>query len=202
MFYNIRVGTLKKEKTMHLQPNITLRNLPQSAAIASHIEKKIDKLNEFYTDIMHCDVVVEQAQRNQNQGKLYNARIMMTVPGERIAVRNSQNEDVYVAIRDAFNAERRKLLDYMQRRRREVKCHDMCLQGRVVRLFDHDRFGFIQANGEEYFFNHNNLVNSGFAHLEEGSPVQFIAAIGNKGLQAHRVSCGKHQIFGALAKEA
>lgn len=181
---------------MHLTPHVTLRNLLHSAAIEAHILKRIEKIDQICPNIMHFDVVVEQIQRHKHQGKLYNARITVTVPGEELAVTRAQDEDVYVAIRDAFNAERRKLLNYTRRRRREVKEHVIPLQGRVARVFEHDQFGFIEANGEEYFFNHHNMVNGDFGQLKAGACVQFLPSIGEEGLQAHRVSCGKHNVFG------
>jgi hypothetical protein len=46
------------------------------------------------------------------------------VPDEEIAIDLQPSEDdVYVAIREAFDAARRKLEDYERRRRGEVKAH-------------------------------------------------------------------------------
>ena len=44
-------------------------------------------------------------------------------------------EDMYVAIRDAFDAARRQLQDFMRVQRREVKRHDVAHTARVVRRF-------------------------------------------------------------------
>jgi len=42
--------------------------------------------------------------QHKNQGKLFNVRIDIGVPGSEIVVNRDQHEDVYVALRDAFDA--------------------------------------------------------------------------------------------------
>ena len=62
------------------------------------------------------------------RGKLYNVRIEISVPGKRLQVghtgpHNHTHEDIYVAMRDAFNAAGRLLEDHARRMRGEVKTH-------------------------------------------------------------------------------
>jgi sigma 54 modulation/S30EA-like ribosomal protein len=64
--------------------------------------------------------------RQHERGNLYEVRIDLAVPGEEIAVNreaplHAQSRDVHVAIRDAFDAARRRLEDYVRRRRHDVK---------------------------------------------------------------------------------
>lgn len=177
---------------MQLLPNITIRNLPQSDAIESHVRKKIDKLDAMYAHIMGCRVVVEQSQKSKHQGKLYNTRIDLTVPGHELAVNRVQDEDVYVSIRDAFNAARRKLQSLVRRQRGDVKVHDVPLKGRIVRIFPKEGFGFIDCNGSEYYFSQSNVAYPSFDELDIGIDVQFLPLDGDDGLQANRVSSGKH----------
>jgi hypothetical protein len=48
----------------------------------------------------------------------------MTVPDEEIAIElQPTRDDVYVAIREAFDSARRKLEDYERRRRGQLKAH-------------------------------------------------------------------------------
>ena len=56
--------------------------------------------------------MVEQPAKHHQQGKLFNIRIDLGVPGSEIVVDKQQNEDVYVALRDAFDAAKRQLEDY------------------------------------------------------------------------------------------
>ena len=102
---------------------VTLKDMPQSEAVESRIREKAEKLNRFYDRIMGCRVVVESPQRHQHQGKLYSVRIDLTVPGAELVANRTQDEDVYVAIRDAFVAITRQLEDFVRRQRGEVKAH-------------------------------------------------------------------------------
>ena len=93
---------------MRLPLQVTFRNIPSSEAVETHINEKAAKLDRFYDRIMSCRVVVDSTQRRQHQGKLYGVRIDITVPRKELAVTREENEDIYVAIRDAFdNASRR-----------------------------------------------------------------------------------------------
>ncbi|MGQ9872399.1 HPF/RaiA family ribosome-associated protein [Leptodesmis sp.] len=110
---------------MQLNPQITFRGISSSAAIDTNLRNHIDKLEEFYDRIMNCRVMVETSHRH-HQGNLYHIRIDLTVPdGELVVNRDppehQQSEDIYVAIRDAFNAAERELKDYAQRQRGLVR---------------------------------------------------------------------------------
>ncbi len=108
---------------MQIPLQITLKDMPQSEAVESRIREKAEKLGRFYERIVSCRVVVESPQRHQHQGKLYSVRIDLTVPGAELAANRAQDEDVYVAIRDAFGAITRQLEDFVRRQRGEVKTH-------------------------------------------------------------------------------
>ena len=102
---------------------ITIHGLDRSEALETHIRTKMDKLEKFFEHITSCHVVVELPHKHQNQGKLFNVRIDMNVPGNEIIVNRDHAEDVYVALRDAFNAARRQLEDYAQKLRGDIKTH-------------------------------------------------------------------------------
>ncbi len=172
---------------MHTLPSITIRDTYHSHALETHIKQKLEKLNSFCERIMHCDVVIDQAQKHKRQGKLFNARISVTVPGEELVVNHAQNEDIYIAIRDSFNAVRRQLQSYARRRRGNIKSHDFPLHGRIIKLFPEDQFGFIACNDDEYYFSESNLNHSRFDNLAIGMPVRFLASYGNEGFQANRI---------------
>lgn len=108
---------------MTIPLQITLRDMPSSPAVEDRIREKADKLARFHDHIMGCRVVVEMAQRHKHQGKLHSVRIDLTVPGAELAANHAQHEDVYVAIRDAFQAITRQLEDFARRNRGEVKTH-------------------------------------------------------------------------------
>jgi ribosomal subunit interface protein len=108
---------------MQIPLQITLRDIATSPAVETRIREKADKLNRYYDHIMGCRVVVEMSQRHKHQGKLHRVHIDLTVPGGEITVNRCEDEDVYVAIRDAFDAARRQLEDFAQRQRGDVKLH-------------------------------------------------------------------------------
>ena len=91
---------------------VTFRDIPHSDALETHVRDKAQKLEQLFSDIISCRVVVEQPAKHHQQGKLFNVRIDLGVPGSEIVVDKQPNEDVYVALRDAFDAAKRQLEDY------------------------------------------------------------------------------------------
>lgn len=102
---------------------ITFRNMEHSDAIETHVREKVEKLETFFDSIMSCRVVIEMPHQHKHQGKAVNVRIDIGVPGNEIVVNRENNEDVYVALRDGFDAAKRQLEDYFQRLRGKVKTH-------------------------------------------------------------------------------
>jgi len=108
---------------MQIPLQVTLQDIPHSAAVEGRIQQKAAKLGQFYDRIMGCRVVVESPQRHRHKGKLYSVHIDLTVPGSELVANRAQHEDIYVAIRDAFDAMTRQLEDHVRRQRGEVKNH-------------------------------------------------------------------------------
>jgi ribosomal subunit interface protein len=108
---------------MQIPLQVTFRDMAQSEAIEARIREKAEKLSRYYDRIMGCRVVIEMPQRHKHQGKLHSVRIDLTVPGAELVANHAQDEDVYVAIRDAFGAITRQLEDFARRQRGEVKNH-------------------------------------------------------------------------------
>jgi len=108
---------------MTVPVEVTFRDIEHSDAVETRIREKAAKLSQFHDRIVSCRVVVESPQRQQHQGKLMAVRIDINVPGKEIVVNKIENEDVYVAIRDAFGAATRQLEDFARRQRGDVKDH-------------------------------------------------------------------------------
>lgn len=166
---------------------ITIRDIAESEAIDSHIREKVEKLEQFYPHIVGCHVVVEMPHKHSHQGKLFNVRLEIKVPGSEIVVNRDLSEDIYVALRDAFDAAKRALDDYGRKQRGDVKFHEPLIHGTVARIFE-DGYGFIESESGEVYFHRDNVVNSGFDRLAAGDEVQFIVEAAGEGLQAKRVS--------------
>ncbi|MBK6312989.1 MAG: ribosome-associated translation inhibitor RaiA [Blastocatellia bacterium] len=119
---------------------ISFRNVDPSEAVEANIRSKIDWLETFYDRIQSCRVVIEVPHRHRHQGRIYQVRLDLTVPGAEFVVNreaglNGAHEDVYVAIRDAFDAARRRVEDYARRQRGETKAHDATARPGVTRHF-------------------------------------------------------------------
>lgn len=178
---------------MQLPLQISFRDMEPSAAIEAKIRERAAKLDRYYERIMGCRVVIEAPHRRHHQGKLYHVRIDLTVPqGEvvvsREPVENHAHEDVYVAIRDAFDAAQRRLADYARRQRGDVKTREASPTVRISKLFPVEGYGFILTeDGREVYFHKNSVVNESFDRLEVGCQVQYVEEQGEKGPQASTV---------------
>jgi len=109
-------------------PQITFRNMPVSEAVEARIRERADALDKFFPNIVSCHVVVESTARQHVKGKLYYLRVDLAVPGKIIVSKrhpdeHHAHEDIYVAVRDAFDEARRQLEDYSHRLKGMVKKH-------------------------------------------------------------------------------
>ena len=172
---------------------ITTRDVPHSEALESHIRRKADKLETFYPHITGCRVVVEVPHKHKHQGRQFNVRLDITVPGDELVVNRESDGDVYVALRDTFDAARRRLESFGSRQRGAVKAHAPKLHGRVTRLVPEEGYGFIEtAEGQELYFHRLNLANGDFDKLEVGGTVHFLEGLASEGLQAKRVRANRN----------
>ena len=118
---------------MPLPIQVLFKDIDHSDAVEQRIRQNAEKLAQFFPKIKHCRVVVE-TQHHQHHGNLYNIKIDISVPQKEIIVNQSQHdnqahEDIYVAIRDSFNAAKRQLEDYVRKLRGETKSHNPTSRG-------------------------------------------------------------------------
>ena len=180
---------------MKIPLQITLRDIDHSEALEAHIREKAKKLESFFEHIVSCRVVVEMPHKHKHQGKAFNVRVDIGVPGSEIVVHRDFHEDVYVALRDAFDVAKRQLEDYVRRLHGEAKAHEAEYTGQVVRLFPKEGYGFIRrGDGMEFYFHADNVVKPVFDHLKVGDEVKFIEELAAEGPQAKRVSVGHHHV--------
>ena len=175
---------------MKIPLQITFRNIAHSGPIETNINEKAAKLDRFYDRIMSCRVVVEESQRRRHQGNLYSVRIDITVPGKELAVTREENEDAYVAVRNAFDAAVRKLEEHARRRHGDAKAHATPPTGRIIRIFPDSDYGFIKTSDDrEIYFHRNSVLDDvDFKQLKFGTEVTFIEEQGKEGPQAARVA--------------
>ncbi len=109
---------------------ISFRGIPHSDAVEQKIREKSEKLEKFYPHIVSCKVVVESEHHHHHQGNLYHIRINIATPHKEIVVSREHHdkqdyENIYVAIRDAFNSARRQLEDHARIQRGNIKKHNL-----------------------------------------------------------------------------
>jgi len=188
---------------MKLPLQISFRNMDHSDAIELAVREKADKLDQIFPDIMSCRVVIEEGHKHSRQGNLYHVCIDLTVPGHELVVsrnptQHQAHEDPYVALRDAFNAAKRKLEDHARRLRGDVKSREVIPHGIIAELVPMEDYGRIQdADGRLIYFHRNSVLNGDFENLKEGDEVRFDEEAGDAGPQASTVRLiGKHHIVG------
>ena len=197
--------TTNEAPLMDIPLQISFRNMDRSEAVEAKVREKAAKLENYYSHISSCRVVIEAPERRRRKGKLYHVRVEIGVPGtELVANRHPkdkhEHEDVYVAVRDAFDAARRQLEDFARKQTGRVKTHEPALHGKVLRLFSQEGYGFIAASdGREIYFHRNSVVGQAFDGLEVGSEVRLVVAEREsaEGPQATTVDpIGKHHLAG------
>lgn len=186
---------------MKLPLQISFQGMDPSPGLETLIREHAEKLDRFCGDIMGCHVVISTPHRHQRHGKLYEVTIDLTVPqGELVVSRSGPadhaHEDARVAVRDAFDAVRRELEDYVRRRRGDVKPHHGPAHGTVIRLFPELGYGFVRtSDGQEVYFHRNAVADDGFEALGAGQEVRLVIAERESahGWQASTVTpVGKH----------
>jgi cold shock CspA family protein len=184
-------------------------------ALEEAIRERTAWLETFHPDIVGCRVLIETPHRHREHGQHVRLRIELSLPGEDVVVSHEptlhgtlkdvegeahhKDDDVgavskyaEVAVREAFDAARRRLQDVARRQRGDVKTHQAPGHGRVVSLAeDH---GFIEVpDGRQVYFHRASVLEEGRARLTVGSEVAFVEEEGDEGPQASTVRVlGKH----------
>ncbi len=117
---------------MQLPLEISFRNMEPSEAVEANVREKAGKLERFAKQITSCRIIIEAPHKHKHKGHLYNVTIDVTLPGEEIVAsrhpdKHHAHEDIYVAIRDAFDATQRQLESYTGKRRAKPKVREEVL---------------------------------------------------------------------------
>lgn len=107
---------------MQSQLQITLHDVPHSAALDERIREKVDKLETLFPRVTACRVVISAPHHHQ-QRRQFSVRLNITLPGNEVVVTRDDHEDVYVLLRDAFLAARRELETVTRRHDRDGVTH-------------------------------------------------------------------------------
>lgn len=112
---------------MHKPVQIVFHGLPVSEAAETVCRQELAKL-ERYGQIVGGQVAVSVPHRHHREGNLYHIRIELQLAGgvvvaNRVPPEHHADEDLLVAIGEAFRRARRRVQDYVRRQRGDVKRH-------------------------------------------------------------------------------
>jgi cold shock CspA family protein/ribosome-associated translation inhibitor RaiA len=171
---------------MKIPLKIVFRGLRPSEAVKEKAQERAEELDQFSPMLVRCEVWIESDRGHHRKGRRYTVRVRATAPGEELDIdRQPPQEDVYVAIRDAFDAMRRRLEDHQRKFRGDVKTHREIARAMVSGIFPEKGYGFLRTpDGREVYFQRASVQNAPFDDIRLGSEVTFAEEPGEKGPQA------------------
>ena len=90
---------------------------------------------------------------------------------------------------NSFETAQRRIKEYAEKQRGEVKTHFEKPLARIVKIFPEDGYGFLSTpEGREVYFHENAVLDGRFTELRVGTEVTFVERTGDKGAQASSVS--------------
>ena len=163
---------------MQVPPQITFKEIDHSDFIEAAITKKIDHLERIHGRITSCNVRVRAPHKRQRKGTHYIIEIDVVTPTGDVHIgrepgNNFAHEDVYVSIRDAFNAAERKLRKMKEEVVGRPEVLVSPLQGKIETLNTDEGFGHIATTDNRLIYFHRNaVVNGEFEDLQVGDTVE------------------------------
>ena len=96
---------------------ITLHNIRRSPALSARIRELGERLENHWAEMIHCRVSVAQEPGPGPKGRLFTVSVGVRLPGRELAAAGQHPEDVYLALREAFDSMRRQLNEAAPMRR-------------------------------------------------------------------------------------
>lgn len=172
--------------------DVTARSIDLPDSMRELVEERARRLERYYPELVGCSVTVEGPGRRRRTGGPFSVQLDLRVPNaEPIVVTRQRAEDLQVAIRESFDAARRRLEDFARQQRGDVKRHEPQPTGRVSRLFPEAGYGFLRTDevpAREIYFHRNSLLGADFDTLAVGAEVRFHEEPGAEGPQASSVT--------------
>ena len=115
---------------MAVQLQITVRDMAHSGVLEARIRTKVAALEKLHDRLTACRVTLEAPHHHHHRGNHFCVRLDIRAPGFEIVVSRDHAKDVYVALRDAFQAAKRQLTEYLERRQGADPMHRPAGQAR------------------------------------------------------------------------
>lgn len=168
---------------------ITSRDFQLTPAMEEQIQGRAADLELYFPRLTGCHVVVEAPVHHHRKGGPFHVRIDLRVPGAELSVNRQSADDLAIAIREAFDAGRRRIEDHLRELRRDVKAHELPSVGRVARIFRKEGYGFLETpDKREIYFHRHSVLHEHFDDLTPGTAVRFAEEEGDEGPQASTVA--------------
>jgi ribosome-associated translation inhibitor RaiA len=104
------------EFVMQTPPRITFRHLDRSEAMEHRVRELVHRLERYCDRITGCHVVIEGPGGRPHHHGPITVKLELIVPGGAVNASNAPldatHNDAYVALRDAFEAARRQLVEF------------------------------------------------------------------------------------------
>ncbi|MBT3531905.1 MAG: ribosome-associated translation inhibitor RaiA [Gammaproteobacteria bacterium] len=93
---------------------VLFHNIDQTDALTEAVQKRINKLERYCDQIITGRVVLDSPHNNHHKGRVYSVTLEIHTSEKEVRVNQDQHdnhahEDLYIAIRDAFNVAERQL---------------------------------------------------------------------------------------------
>lgn len=113
---------------MTIPLELSFRNFDRSEFIENHVKERCQRLELISDKITYCHVVASAPHQHKKKGNHYQVHIEIRVPGSELAVTQNKgeletHEDFDTTLRDAFDALERRLIQWKEKRRNDVKAH-------------------------------------------------------------------------------
>jgi ribosomal subunit interface protein len=100
---------------------ISFRDIEHSDGIEQLIREKASKISSIYDSVTGIRAVVAMPHNHSNKGKLAHVSLEIGLPGETVAITNDNHdnkahEDMYIAVKDAFEIAQRKIRKIHEKR--------------------------------------------------------------------------------------
>lgn len=162
---------------MESPAEITFKDIGHSDAIEARILERVSRLEAMSADIIRCQVRV-RAPHRRHKGTEYVIDLSVQMPGATLHIDRRPGDDhahtdVYVAIRDAFEAMERQLRKWKDQHKGRPEVLVAPLQGRIASLDTDAGFGQISTTDERLiYFHRNSVAGNGFESLSVGDTVE------------------------------
>jgi len=113
---------------MKLPAQVNFIGMEKSDALEAVALEKAARLDLLCASLTSCHVSIQVSHRHHHQGQPFSVHVNLSLPGHQIEASRTENEDPYVALRDAFDDAKRQLEETVQKMHGDKKHHEASAQ--------------------------------------------------------------------------